>query len=522
VAPSEGRRLMDRQIRRLGIALVALFAVLFGQVAYVQVFAAERIADSPGNATRQIRAEFEVERGQIIAADRRTVLARSVEAGPNQVYRFRREYPEGELFGHITGYYSRIFGRAGIEQAYNEYLAGTAPELAVSNVTDMILGRSKKGASVYTTIWPELQRVAQQALGGQPGAVAAIDPQTGDVLALYSNPGFDPNLLSSGSDRSMRGAWDELNGDTRKPLLSKAFQELFLPGSGFKMVTAAAELERGATIETTWPNPHVLDLPTTDDDLANYGGAFCAGGASRVTTLVAFQQSCNVTFGVMGLDLYGERTGNFGLSYQANAFGFCLTNPPEVTGCEEPPIPFELPFQNGRFPEAEYFADRVPARAYAGVGLDNVLTNPLHMALAAGAIANGGDLYAPRIVTSVRDAQGRTVREFGSESVSKPITSTTASQMTQLMLSVTQGGTASSAFSGFNIPVAGKTGTATTGEGSPPNAWFTAFAPAGTGEPAAIAVSVIVLEGGGLGDAATGGQIAAPIARAVIDAYLNG
>ena len=145
---------MDRQIRRLGIALVALFALLFGQVAYVQVFAAERIADSPGNATRQIRAEFEVERGQIIAADRRTVLARSVEAGPNQVFRYRREYPEGELFGHITGYYSRIFGRAGIEQAFNDYLAGTASELAVSNVTDLILGRPKKGASVYTTIQP--------------------------------------------------------------------------------------------------------------------------------------------------------------------------------------------------------------------------------------------------------------------------------------------------------------------------------------------------------------------------------
>ncbi|HSL11585.1 MAG TPA: penicillin-binding transpeptidase domain-containing protein [Actinomycetota bacterium] len=513
---------MDRQIRRLGIALVALFAVLFGQVAYVQVFAAERIADSPGNATRQIRAEFEVERGQIIAADRRTVLARSVEAGPNQVYRFRREYPEGDLFGHVTGYYSRIFGRAGIEQAFNQYLAGTAPELAVSNVTDLILGRTKKGASVYTTIWPELQRVAREALGGQPGAVAAIDPRTGDVLALYSNPGFDPNVLSSGSDRAIRSAWDELNGDASKPLLSKAFQELFLPGSGFKIVTASAELERDASVDTPWPNPHVLDLPTTDDDLTNYGGALCAGGASQVTTLVAFQQSCNVTFGVMGLDLYGERTGNFGLSDQADAYGFCMTNPPEVTGCDEPRIPFALPFQNGRFPEAGYFADRIPARAYAAVGLDNVLTNPLHMALAAGAIANGGEMMAPRIVTSVRDAQGRTVREFGTESVSRPISRGTAAEMTQLMLSVTQGGTASSAFSGFGIPVAGKTGTATTGDDSPPNAWFSAFAPAGTGEPPRIAVSVIVLEGGGLGDAATGGQIAAPIARAVIDAYLDG
>jgi penicillin-binding protein A len=513
---------MDRQIRRLGIAMVALFALLFGQVAYVQVFAAERIADSPGNATRQIRAEFEVERGQIIAADRRTVLARSVEAGPNQVYRYQREYPEGDLYGHITGYYSRIFGRAGIEQAFNEYLAGTAPELAVSNVTDLILGRPKKGSSVYTTIVPNLQHAAQDALGGQPGAVAAVDPRNGDVLALYSNPGFDPNVLSNGSDRSMRAAWEELNADPRKPLLSKAFQELFLPGSSFKMVTASATLGRGATVDTTWPNPHVLDLPTTDDDLANYGGALCQGGAPQVTTLQAFQESCNVTFGEMGLELWGDRTGNFGLSDQADDYGFCPTNPPDVTECDEPRIPFELPFQNGRFPEASYFAERIPARAYAAVGLDNVLTNPLHLALVAGAVANAGELYAPRIVTSVRDAQGRTVREFDEELALRPITSTTASQMTQMMLSVTQGGTASSAFSGFGVPVAGKTGTATTGDGSPPNAWFTGFAPAGSGQTPTIAVSVIVLEGGGLGDAATGGQIAAPIARAVIDAYLGG
>jgi len=511
---------MDRQIRRLGIAMVALFAVLFGQVAYIQVFAAERIADSPGNATRQIRAEFEVERGQIIAGDLRTVLARSVEAGPNQEFRYTREYPEGELFGHVTGYYSRIFGRAGIEQAFNDYLAGTAPELAASNVTDLILGRPKKGASVYTTILPELQRAAQAALGDQPGAVAAIDPGNGNILALHSNPGFDPNLLSDGTDRAIRDAWDDLNGDPGKPLLSKASQELFLPGSSFKMVTASAVLERGATTETTWPNPRVLDLPTTDDDLANYGGALCAGGASQVTTQRAFQESCNVTFGEMGLALYGERTGNFGLSDQADVYGFCLTDPPDVTGCDEPRIPFELPFENGRIPGSSYFAERIPARAYSGVGLDNVLTNPLHLALVAGTIANRGEMLAPRIVTSVRDAQGRTVREFDPEIISRAITPTTASQMTQMMLSVTQGGTATSAFSGFGIPVAGKTGTATTGGETPPNAWFTGFAPAGGSQAPAIAVSVIVLEGGGLGDAATGGQIAAPIARAVIDAYL--
>jgi penicillin-binding protein A len=507
---------MDRQIRRLGFAFVALFAILFGQVAYVQVFAAERIANDPGNATRQIRAEYQVQRGTIIARDQRTVLAQSVEEEDEDTpYRFRREYPEGELYGHITGYYSRIFGRSGIEQAFNSYLAGTAPELAVSNVTDLILGRPKKGGSVYTTVLPRVQRAAKAALGDFRGAVAAVDPTSGDVLALYSTPGFDPNVVSTGSDEDIRDAWDTLNADPQKPLLSKAFQELYLPGSTGKLVTASAALENGFGPESTWPNPRVLDLPTTDDDLENFGGSSC-GGTNQVTMAFGFQLSCNVTFGEIGLEL-GARP----MSRQAAAYGFCPTLPPERTTCEEPSIPFALPFENGRFPEPSYFDERIPALAYSSVGLDNVLTNPLHLALVSAAIANDGAMMAPRIVTSVRDAQGRVVREFGQEVAARPISPASASQMTQMMLSVTQGGgTASSSFAGFGIPVAGKTGTATNGEGRPPNAWFTAFAPAGMQQPPRIAVAVIVLDGGSLGNEATGGRVAAPIARAVIDAYL--
>ncbi|HEX6130126.1 MAG TPA: penicillin-binding transpeptidase domain-containing protein [Actinomycetota bacterium] len=506
---------MDRQIRRLGFALVALFALLFGQVAYVQVFAADRIADSPGNATRQIRAEFQVQRGSIVAADRRTVLARSVEAGPDSPYRFERVYPEGDLYGHVTGYYSRIFGRAGVEQAFNDYLSGSAPELAASNVTDLILGRPKKGASVFTTIVPHLQEAARAALGSLTGAVAAVDPRTGDVLALYSTPGFDPAALSTGSDREIRQAWRDLNDDPRKPLLSKAFQELYLPGSTFKLVTASSALEHGYGPESLWPNPRVLDLPTTDDDLENFGGSHCAGGIRQVTLAEAFEESCNVTFGEIGLELGAER-----LSETAGAYGFCLTLPPERTTCGEPPIPFALPFENGRFPEPAYFDQRVPALAYSAVGLDNDLTNPLHLATIAASIANDGVTMAPRIVTSVRDAQGREVRTFDPDEIARPISPSTAATMTELMLAVTTRGTASSVFAGFPIPVAGKTGTATNGEGRPPNAWFTGFAPAGTSQPPTIAVAVIVLDGGDLGNEATGGRVAAPIVRAVIDAYL--
>jgi peptidoglycan glycosyltransferase len=488
--------------------------MLFLQVAYVQVFAADRIANQPGNFARQLRAEYQTQRGRILAADG-SPMAESVEAPEGALYRFERQYPRGELFGHVTGYYSRVYGRSGLEQSMNAYLAGTAPEFAASNLTDLILGRPKVGGSVFTTIIPRLQVAAAEALGSQRGAVVAIDPSTGDVLAFWSNPGYDPNLLVEGTNEDMRAAWEELNADPEKPLLSKASQELYLPGSTFKLVTASAALQNGYGPEEEWPNPPVLDLPTTDDDLENFGGSLCNGGSKTVTMAEAFEESCNVTFGEIALELGADR-----FSAQAFDFGACPTLPPDETTCDDPPITFELPFEDGRFPEPAYFDQRTPALAYSGVGLDNVLMNPLHMALITSAIANGGVMMDPRIVTEVRDAQGRVVREFDPEVFGRPVSTATAEAMRQMMVSVVESGTGTAA----QIPglvVAGKTGTATNGEDRPPNAWFTAFAPAGATQDPEIAVTVIVLDGGDLGDEATGGRVAAPIAKAVIEAYLG-
>ena len=174
----------------------------------------------------------------------------------------------------------------------------------------------------------------------------------------------------------MTAAWDALNADPEKPLLSKAFQELYLPGSTFKIVTSTAALENGYTPQTQIPNPHVLDLPTTDDDLHNFGDEFCNGGSKTVSLAIAFRSSCNVPFGQVGLDLGAQK-----LSSQAERWGLCPTLPPAQTGCEEQLVPFVLPFENGRFPEASYFDQRVPALAYSAVGLDNDLWNPMHLAL---------------------------------------------------------------------------------------------------------------------------------------------
>ncbi|HEU4529249.1 MAG TPA: penicillin-binding transpeptidase domain-containing protein [Actinomycetota bacterium] len=493
---------MERQVRQLALALGVLFVVLVAQVTYIQVVSAERLAENPANAKRQLIAEYEVNRGKILAADGRTVLALS-KRSPGEL-RFERRYPQGALNGFVTGYYSFVYGRSRLEQSFNEYLAGEAPQLLPQTLTDMVLGRPRRGASIITSIEPELQEAATRALGDLPGGVAAVDPRTGNVLALVANPSYDPNPLSSHDPAEVRRTWEGLNADPDKPLRSRASDELYPPGSTFKIVVAAAALANGYGPTSTWPNPHELDLPDTSETLSNFGGVTCSGG-SRITLADALRQSCNVVFGGIGLELGAEA-----LAEQAWAFGFAPTG---TAG----DVPFDVPFQEGVFPDPSYFQDRRPAVALSAIGQDNVAANPLQMALVAGAIGNGGELMRPRLVTEVRAPDGQVVETFEPDIHSRPMTQVNASLLTAMMVEVVESGTGTAA----RIPgvsVAGKTGTAQHGEGEDPHAWFVSFAPA---EDPEIAVAVIVLDGGSLGSEATGGALAAPIARAVMEAALN-
>jgi peptidoglycan glycosyltransferase len=495
---------VDRQIRRLGLALLVLFVVLFTRVNYLQVFGAERLADNPANATRQLIAEYEVDRGSILARDGSTVLATSRRS--SGALRYQRRYPQGSLYASITGYYSVIYGRTGLEEAYNEYLNGSAPELLPQTLADQILGRSKRGATVITTIDPEIQKAAASALGTSPGAVVALDPQTGEVLAIVSNPTFDPNELASQDPSEVREAWQRLISDAAKPLLSRAISELYPPGSTFKIVTAAAALQNGYTPDSLWPNPPELQLPQTTHVLQNFGGEHCLGGAPKITLAQALTVSCNVVFGEIGLALGADK-----LAAQAHAFGFA---PDSTSGS----VPFDIPFQEGVFPAPSYFSNRLPAVALSAIGQDNVGANSLQMALVAAAIANGGIEMVPRLVSGIRDPTGREIETFEPREYGRPISAQTADELTQMMVSVVQSGTGTAA----QIPgvtVAGKTGTAQHGEDQPPHAWFVSFAPA---EDPQIVVAVIVLDGGSLGGDATGGRVAAPIAKAVMEAALNG
>jgi penicillin-binding protein A len=489
---------MERQIRRLAFGFLALFVVLMAQVNYLQVFAADELANNPANK-RLLIQEYDVQRGQILARDEQTVLAGSRATEGDLKY--RRTYPVGDLYGHITGYYSVVFGRSNLESSYNEFLAGRATELLPQKLVDEILGRPQRGATVVTTIDPALQQLVRDRLGSLPGAVVALDPRTGEVLATYANPTFDPSPLASHEPDVVREAWRSLIENPNKPLLSRAFQELYPPGSTFKLVTAAAALENGMRPDTRIDNPPTYTPPQTTNDIENFGGSHCLGGAPQITLAQALQVSCNVTFAKIGVEFLGQEK----LVEQAERFG--------LNG----DVDFDVPFVEGQIPPPEAFDDDQPGLAFSAIGQQSVAVNPLQMAIIAGAIANGGVQMRPRLVREIRDPSGRVVKTYDPEVFAEPMSAQSAAELTAMMVSVVEDGTATVA----QIPgvrVAGKTGTAQH-PGGDPHAWFVAFAPADAPE---IAVAVMVLNGGDLGSDATGGRVAAPIAKAVLEAALGG
>ena len=450
---------MDRQIRRLALALGILFAVLFTQLNWLQVFAANSIFNNPADEKRRIIQAFQVRRGEILARDGHTVLARSIPTSGQ--LKFLRKYPQGELYAHVTGFAS-LFQTTRLESTYNDFLSARATELLPSTLEDEILNRPKRGGTVVTTIDPKLQQVAFQALNQAQrngGGLVAVDPRTGEVLAMVSIPSYDPNPLVVHDGSAARAALDRLHPNSgTSPLLSDATDQLFPPGSTFKMVDTAAALESGLTPQTTFPNPAQLDLPQTTHKLSNFGGEHCAGGASRITLEEALVESCNVTFAELGLKL-----GTATISAQARAFGF------------DGDVSFDIPFATGRFPSPSEVPDNTPALAFSAIGQQDVAANPLQLCLVASAIGNGGVEMQPHLVREILDPQGVTVKSFGPAVFGRPISPQTAATETRLLEQVVQRGTGTAA----QIPgvqVAGKTGTAETPSGNP-HAWFVAFAP---------------------------------------------
>jgi peptidoglycan glycosyltransferase len=488
---------MNRQIRRVSVVLLVAFLLLMGNLAYWQVVRADQLANDPRN-TRTIIKEYSIQRGKMIAqgADgREIVVAESVPT--DDALKYLRKYPQGRRYGFVTGYYSLVFGRSLAEATFNEFLIGQAPEQFADNLVQLISAEDRPGGNLVFTLDPRVQEVAEEALGGNKGAVVALEPGTGAVLALTSFPRYDPNVLSTHDPDRMRAAWEQLNADDDKPLLSRASGELYPPGSTFKLVTAAAALESGMSPDSGIENSDAYTPPQTQVPIRNFGGGSCMGGKQPITLAESLQVSCNTAFARLGNQL-----GTGRLVGMAERFGLNAESP------------YQLPAATSLIPERM----DPPSLAQSAIGQRDVRVTPLQMATITATIANEGRRMAPFVVGKVLADDGSLVKTFRPKEVTEALSPDQAEQMRAMMERVVQDGTGTAAQID-GATVGGKTGTAQHRRGADPHAWFTGYAKSGD---RSVAVAVIVESGGDLGSEATGGRVAAPIAKAVMEAYLGG
>ena len=482
---------MNRQIRRLGIAMAALFLALFVQLNVVQVFRADTYNDHPAN-TRAVTRDFNRPRGQIVAPDG-TVLARSEPVVGGQFER-QRVYPEGALFGHVTGYYSFAAGFSGVEESYNAELAGRATP-RIRDVAERLLERDPT-SDVVLTIPVEVQRAARDALGDRRGSVVALDPRDGAILALWSYPSYDPTPLSTADQAAAQAARTFVLADPANPLLPRSYRETYFPGSTFKVVTAAAGLTSGAITPTSprYPSAREYLPPLTNRPVRNFGGDTCGGVLADIMRV-----SCNTAFAQLGVDM-----GADALVAQAEALGF--NERPDV----DLPSPAVSPIS-----EPGAFVQNTPVLAQTAIGQNAVRATPLQMAMVAGAVANGGTVMEPHVMAEVVDDDGEVVDRHEATVASTAMTPEVAAAVRDAMVAVVADGTATR-LAVEGVPTAGKTGTAQLGNGLS-HAWVVGFAPA---DAPRVAVAVIVEAQEGASEQ-TGGRVAAPIGQAVLTAALQ-
>ncbi|UIJ35519.1 penicillin-binding protein 2 [Allobranchiibius sp. GilTou73] len=482
---------MNAPIRRLGLVVAAMFCALLIATTTIQFFQAKALNDRPGNR-RTLLSSYARQRGSILVGGN----AVAVSKPSNDEYKWLRTYPQGTTYAAATGYYSFLYGSSAVESRYGSLLSGTSDQLFYRRFTDIVTGQKPQGANVDLTLDAKVQKAAKSALGSKVGAVVALDPKTGAILAMVTSPTYDPNELSGHDLTTVQKNWTSLIKNTSRPLLNRATSELYPPGSTFKLIVSAAALSSGKyTPQTSVPGPASLRLPQTNTTLPNdFSGACGPGG--RTTLIHALEISCNTAFASVGLSL-----GQDAVAAQAQRFGFG----------QQLNIPMSV--AASRFPTG-----LDPAQlAQSSIGQYDVQSTPLQMAMVSAGIANGGRVMAPYLVKDVRDDNLDVISSTDPKLFSTAVSFQVASELKTMMLAVVDSGTGTRA----QIPgvqVAGKTGTAQHGEGLPAHAWFTAFAPADNPK---IAVAVLVENGGKYGAEAGGGSVAAPIAKQVIEAGIG-
>jgi peptidoglycan glycosyltransferase len=493
---------MNRQIARLALVGLGLIAALIVGTTYWQTWAAAGLADRQDNAIQRV-AEFSIKRGQIRAADG-TILAsnRKKRTKSGQTIYLRR-YPQRGLFAHVVGYSTESRSRAGLEASENNYLTGANANLDTILKTTFarLRGATIKGNDLWLTLRPRAQRIAMQQLAGKCGSAVALDPRTGAVLVMASRPTYDPNLVEKNF-----AAISRIRGACRPaaPLVNRATDGLFVPGSTFKAVTTAAALDAGRyTINSPFVDRgYCIEYGKHVNNFADQGGPEVFGPVSFLT---AFEHSINAVFCEIGKSIGAGR-----ILDKAKQFGFYRDPPLETPSNERSPSGL---YDHGRLfdPKKPQFQVDPGRLAF---GQERMLTTPLQMAMVAAGVANQGVIMRPYVVGRVTNPGGGVVTRTHPHKYERAMKRGTASDLTRMMEAVVAGGTGTAA----QIPgvrVAGKTGTAETGSRERPNTtWFIAFAPAGAPR---VAVAVVLENQTG-----AGGTTAAPIAKEIMQALLAG
>ncbi|MGW1911329.1 peptidoglycan D,D-transpeptidase FtsI family protein [Streptomyces sp. NPDC002076] len=484
---------MNKTIRRASVFALLLVLALLVRATWVQFYDGKALADDNDNRRNAIRT-YSQPLGNIIVAGN-AITGSTRTKGSDLVY--KRTYADGRLYSAVTGYASQAYAPTQLEGVYKDLLNGTDNRL--KNVLDTLTGKRADPGNVLTTIDPDVQKAAYRALGDTKGGAVAIDPKTGKILAAVSTPSYDPASLTDANTAGT--AWKQLNADKDKPLTNRALRQPLPPGSTFKLVVAAAALEDGlyknVDEPTDSPDPYVL--PGTVRPLTNENkSAPCKNASIRV----ALQYSCNNVFGHMAVQLGQDKVRSM-----AEKFGF---------NDDKQDVPVRA--YTSVYPSGMDQAQT----GLSGIGQFDVTATPLQMAMVSAAIANGGKLVSPHMVSQITDSGGEVLQNYDDSADSKQIvSSSTAEQLQSAMETVVKDGTGTNALID-GATVGGKTGTAQHGENNSktPYAWFTSFAKSDTNGKE-VAVAVMVEQSDAARSEVSGNGLAAPVAKAMMQAALK-
>jgi peptidoglycan glycosyltransferase len=491
---------MNRQVSRLSLAAIALLAALIVATTYWQTWAEAGLADRQDNEIQRV-AQFTIKRGLIYASDGKTALAVNRRKRANGQTLYFRRYPTRGLASHVVGYSTQTRSQAGLERSMNDYLVGANANLdtVLKTTLDRLRGATVTGNDVVLTLNAKAQRIAMNALGGKCGAAVALDPTTGAVLVMASSPTYDPNLVEGRFNQIARV---QAPCKPPAPLLNRSTQGLFVPGSTFKVVTAAAALDSGAFK----PDSRFIDPGYCEEygkRVSNAGNPESPETFGSVDFATGLEHSINSVFCNIGKSIGAGKI----LEY-AKRFGFYSVPPLETPLNERAP--------SGLYRKGSLFDPKKPQfqvdPGRLAFGQERLLVTPLQMAMVAAGVANGGLVERPHVVDRILSPSGGLVSRTKPERLGRAISPQTASELTSMMEAAVQSGTGTAA----QIPgvrVAGKTGTAETGVANRYTAWFICFAPA---DHPRVAVAVVLENQTGFG-----GQTSAPIAKTLLQAMLG-